>query len=170
MSLCFWFQCTYRVLITAVWFVCVFVISVYRQSHEDCCQHHPCVCDFSVIQTEPWGRLSSSSLCLWFQCYTDRAIRLLSSSYLCLWFQCKDRAMRTAVSFILVGLLLQLCLHSGLGQVFSSNKRLTHSKQQQQQNFTTPSALISKGGGGGNKKTKQFTVLKVVAMPFSLVL
>ena len=68
---------------TAVWFVGVFVISVlYRQSREDCCQLHPCVCDFSVKQTEPWG--------------------LLSASYLCLWFQCTDRAMRTAVSFILV--------------------------------------------------------------------
>ena len=59
--------------------------------------------------------------------------------------------MRTAVSFILVGLLLQLCLHSGLGQIYSSNKRLTHSKQQQQ-NFTTSSALISKTGEREQKK------------------
>ena len=48
---------------TVVSFILVFVISVsYRQSHNDCCQHHSCVCDFSVIHTEPWGRLSASSL------------------------------------------------------------------------------------------------------------
>ena len=84
-SLCLWFQChTDRAIMTVVSIILVFVISVlYTQSHEDCCQLHPCVCDFSVIHTEPWGRLSASSLCLWFQCYTDRA-------------------MRTAVSFILV--------------------------------------------------------------------
>ena len=35
---------------------------LYTHSQEDCCQLHPCVCDFSVVHTEPWGRLSASSL------------------------------------------------------------------------------------------------------------
>ena len=80
-SLCLWCHCADTVIMTAVIIVLASVISVCRQNHDDCYRNCPfvcnfslqaepqwllsdlsCVCDFSVIHTEPWGRLSASSL------------------------------------------------------------------------------------------------------------
>ena len=116
-----------------------FVISVYRTKHEDWCRYCPCVCGFRVRTT----------------------IRLLSVLFCCLWFQCTDRAMRTAGSIVLVGLVLQLCLHRSLGQVYSRNVLPTAN---QPQNNAPPPSVWKRG-----KKKMKFTILKVVAMRLSLV-
>ena len=171
----------------AVSIVLMFVISVLRQSHEECHQHCSDICDFSV-KTEPWGMPSVLSRCLWFQC-TDRAlrtavwivlvvvisvyrtkpedwcrycpcvcgfrvrttIRLLSVLFCCLWFQCTERAMRTAGSIVLVGLVLQLCLHRSLGQVYSRNVLLIANQPQN----NTPLPPVWKRGQKRKKKKKK---------------
>ena len=115
---------------TTVWFVGVFVILVlYTQSHEDGCQLHPCVCDFSVIHTEPWGRLSASSL-------------------------------------------LAFCFNSVCTAAWAKFTQVTSVSPiaNNNNNNKTSNILRSYLENGGKGTKKQFTTVKVVAMPFSLVL